>query len=252
MPSTSMRVFNEARYFRLKAGAANGQIDATETSTTMKSTTKPLSRRDESRESGVVRIIVTINAVIAKGVRPAISHDSGGTNWNALWRRARAIRTIKVNGKEYPSVHQGLGSRENQRPNPTPATPSKQTPKVSSQGFIGAFLIESILFQPGLRQRAEAQEPIIELSQSPPATRHQAAAQAIVFQTAQPITHRHGRLAGVPVHVGLGAGASEAQMDLQIFHRRFVAVAAGLQAQIDEDPMAAPEGVVELLHQQPG
>src|SRR2546427_12396220 len=104
MPSTSMRVFNEARYFRLRAGAANGQIDATETSTTMKSTTKPLSRRDESRESGVVRIIVTINAVIAKGVRPAINHESGGTNWNALLRRARGNNTIKLKRKKYTRV----------------------------------------------------------------------------------------------------------------------------------------------------
>src|SRR5258708_7341646 len=129
MPSTSMRVFNEARYFRLKAGAANGQIDATEASTTMKSTTKPLSRRDESRESGVVRIIVTINAVIAIGVRPAISHESGGTNWNALLRRARAINTIKVNRKKNTSVPPSLGSPANQKPHPTPPAPHKQKPK---------------------------------------------------------------------------------------------------------------------------
>src|SRR5258708_14171434 len=125
MPSTSMRVFNEARYFRLKAGAANGQIDATETSTTMKSTTKPLSRRDESRESGVVRIIVTINAVIAIGVRPAISHESGGTNWNALLRRARGVQTNKMERKKKPRLPPSLGNPRNPRTPPHPHTPHK-------------------------------------------------------------------------------------------------------------------------------
>ena len=39
---------------------------------------------------------------------------------------------------------------------------------------------------------------------------------------------------------------------LQVANRLLVTVAAGLQAEVHENPMAAPQGIVQLLHPKPG
>ena len=68
-----------------------------------------------------------------------------------------------------------------------------------------------------------------------------------VFEAPQPVAHRHSGAAGVPVDIGFCLRFGEAEMFLNVPHRLGVAVRAGLQPEIDENPVATPEGIVELL-----
>ena len=68
-----------------------------------------------------------------------------------------------------------------------------------------------------------------------------------VLEASQPITHWYSGAAGVPVHIGFRPRLRKAEMLLHMHHRLGVAVRAGLQPEIYENPVATPEGIVELL-----
>src|SRR5262245_52554543 len=110
--------------------------------------------------------------------------------------------------------------------------------------------IQTILFNPPLRDCPEAEEPVVKCLQGPAAAEDEALAQAFVFQAAKPITHRDGRLAGVPVHVGLGPCLSKTKVPLEMADRLLVAVPASLKTEVHQDAMAAPEGIMKLLDEQ--
>ncbi len=83
---------------RLNAGAAKGKIEAENTMQPISKMISPRARFGESRDSGVVRIIVVTKAVRAKGVRPDTIHEKGGTDSSSLKRRAAPTARIKTNG----------------------------------------------------------------------------------------------------------------------------------------------------------
>src|SRR5438093_9846538 len=102
---------------------------------------------------------------------------------------------------------------------------------ISSPHFLRSRSIQSIFFNPRLRNRAEAQEPVVELLQTPATSGNKPLMQTRVLQPAQPVTHRHGRRGSVPIHVRLGTRAGEAEISLHVPHGLLVSVAARLQSQ---------------------
>src|SRR6267142_2539276 len=206
------------------------------------------SRFRGNRDNGVTRIIVVTIPATANNVRPETSQLIGGTNSRQRSIRGRPTSAIISSGIKYPSSHHGFGSREKNFPSPAPRIANKITPIVSSNGLI---LIQPVLLDPRLRYRAKAQQPIIELLQTPTPAVNQPLPQALIFQPAQPITHRHRRTCRVPIHVCLRARLCKSQMLLHMPHCLLIAVSSRLQSQIHQDPMTSPERVVQLLHFQP-
>jgi hypothetical protein len=80
----------------------------------------------------------------------------------------------------------------------------------------------------------------------------EALSEPFVFEPAEPITHGDTGLAGVPIDIGFGPGAGETKVATEVFDGLFVAVVAGLETKIHQDPVASPEGVMELPDRQPG
>src|SRR5688572_5864031 len=85
--------------------------------------------------------------------------------------------------------------------------------------------IQAVFLDPGLRDGAEAEQPVVEFLQAPAAANDEALAQALVLEATEPVAHRDTRLRGVPVHVAFRAGFREAEMLLHVLDRLLVAVA---------------------------
>src|SRR5438874_3810395 len=120
-----------------------------------------------------------------------------------------------------------------------------------SSSFQFIVLIQSIFFDPGLRNGAKAEQPIIEFFQSPASANHQPLPKALIFESSKPVTHGHCRRRSVPVDIGFRPRFGEAEVLLHVHYRLFVTVTASLKAEIDENSMATPEGVMKLLNAQP-
>ena len=60
------------------------------------------------------------------------------------------------------------------------------------------------------------------------------------------VAHRHGGGGGIPVHVGGGAGFGEADVLHHVPRRFGVRHPAGVQADIDQNAVRPPEGVMQL------
>ena len=67
-------------WFRLNAGARNGQTHITKTTTVIKMEITMRSRFSGNRESGVVKTIAAIKPRMANFLRPIIIHEMGGVN----------------------------------------------------------------------------------------------------------------------------------------------------------------------------
>lgn len=83
--------------------------------------------------------------------------------------------------------------------------------------------------------------------QGPAATDDEPLTEAFVFQTAEPITHGNARLGCVPVYIGLGPGLRETKIALEMSNGLFIAIAASLKTDVNEDAMTAPKSIMKLL-----
>ena len=84
----------------INAGARNGKTENHETTRTIKVQTITFSNFLGRRESGVVRLIVTISANITNFVRPAIIQEKGAMNASEPEHLAARSITIKRQGKK--------------------------------------------------------------------------------------------------------------------------------------------------------
>src|SRR5690349_5827727 len=118
--------------------------------------------------------------------------------------------------------------------------------------FIRIPPLQTTRLNPCPRDRAETENPAVELLQRPAAFFHALLFEAEQFVFAEKIAHGNGRRGGVPIHVALCAGGGETNVTLQMTAGSSVIHRAGLEAAINEDAMRAPEGVVKLAESSVG
>jgi hypothetical protein len=101
-------------------------------------------------------------------------------------------------------------------------------------------LLESGPPDPTIRDRSMGQHPIVEFLHWPLLPQNKMAMELLDFQTAKQITHRHGRLGCVPIHIGAGARWRKLNPCDKAGAGFGVAKRTVLQSAIDHNPVGAP------------
>ena len=86
------------------------------------------------------------------------------------------------------------------------------------------------------------EEAVVEVAQAPAVHGEK----LFHLAAAEQVAHRHGGCGAIPVRVGRGAGICEADVFHEMPRRGSVRHSSGLERDVHEDAVRAPEGIVEL------